>query len=206
MPTGTQYWKCINGQWVNVTSLLGSNDGDNTLTLTLTDGGLGDADGVANGTIVDPGGPAVAVTTPTSPHASPSVPTQIKLDQVSVQYLSINPKQAAASQPVTITTNVVNTGDNAVNYGVDLKINGQVEQTRMVSVGPQATQPVKFTVVRAQPGTYAIEIGGQTSSFTILGAGSTPTSRSANVGLIAILAVLILATVVILMLTFRRRA
>ena len=32
MPVGTQYWKCINGQWVDVTSLLGDNDGDNVLT------------------------------------------------------------------------------------------------------------------------------------------------------------------------------
>lgn len=42
---------------MDVTSLLGDNDGDNMLTLTLTDGGLGDDDGAANGTIVDAGGP-----------------------------------------------------------------------------------------------------------------------------------------------------
>lgn len=58
-PTGVQYWKCQNGAWINVTSLLGDNDGDIVLTLTLTDGGLGDADGQANGTIVDPGGVAI---------------------------------------------------------------------------------------------------------------------------------------------------
>ncbi len=53
---GSEYWKVIDGEWVDVTSLLGSNDGDNILTLTLTDGGLGDADGEINGVIVDPGG------------------------------------------------------------------------------------------------------------------------------------------------------
>jgi hypothetical protein len=57
MPVGTQYWKCHDGAWLDVTSLLGDNDGDNVLTLTLTDGGLGDADGECNGVIVDPGGP-----------------------------------------------------------------------------------------------------------------------------------------------------
>jgi streptogramin lyase len=208
MPINTQYWKCINGNWVDCTSLLGDNDGDNILTLTITDGGLGDADGVANGTIVDPGGPAVAAAqaAPASPHASPLVPTQIKLDQVSVQYLSVNPKQAAASQPVTISTNVVNTGDNAVNYGVDLKINGQVEQTRMVSVGPQTTQPVKFTVTKAQPGTYTIDVGGQNGAFTILGTGNSTTSKSASSAMIVILAfgVLILITVVAVLLTRRQ--
>jgi hypothetical protein len=60
---GTEYWKVINGVWTNVTSLLGSDDGDSVLTLTITDGGLGDADGAANGQVADPGGVAVAGST-----------------------------------------------------------------------------------------------------------------------------------------------
>jgi hypothetical protein len=43
----------------------GSNDGDVTITLTLTDGGAGDHDGAANGVIADPGGPFVAAATET---------------------------------------------------------------------------------------------------------------------------------------------
>ena len=58
VPVGTQYWKYhIPEGWVDVTSLLGDDDGDNVLTLTLTDGSLGDDDGAADGTIVDQGGP-----------------------------------------------------------------------------------------------------------------------------------------------------
>jgi hypothetical protein len=58
IPAGTQYWKYQNGVWYQLPdSLVGDNDGDNVLTITLTDGGIGDADGVANGVIVDPGGP-----------------------------------------------------------------------------------------------------------------------------------------------------
>jgi len=67
VPVGTTYWKCQGGTWVDCTSLLGDNDGDNILTLTLTDGGLGDSDGAADGTIVDPGGPAVAAAAPPVP-------------------------------------------------------------------------------------------------------------------------------------------
>jgi hypothetical protein len=56
-PVGTQYWKYhVPEGWINVSSLLGDNDGDNVLTLTLTDGGLGDDDGTANGLIDDQGG------------------------------------------------------------------------------------------------------------------------------------------------------
>jgi len=61
VPAGAQYWKVIDGTWVDVTSLLGDNDGDNVLTLTITDGGLGDADGIANGNISDPGGVGFAL-------------------------------------------------------------------------------------------------------------------------------------------------
>jgi len=57
VPVGTEYWKCHDSAWLDVTSLLGDDDGDNVLTLTLTDGGLGDDDGECNGEIVDPGGP-----------------------------------------------------------------------------------------------------------------------------------------------------
>jgi hypothetical protein len=58
LPVGTQYWKYHESEgWIDVTSLLGDDDGDNVLTLTLTDGGLGDDDGVQNGVIVDQGAP-----------------------------------------------------------------------------------------------------------------------------------------------------
>jgi hypothetical protein len=62
VPVGTQYWKYHEPEgWIDVTSLVGDDDGDNVLTLTLTDGGLGDDDGVQNGVIVDQGGPGFPV-------------------------------------------------------------------------------------------------------------------------------------------------
>jgi hypothetical protein len=58
--TAAQYYKVhTSGQWSEIP--FGSNDGDNLITLTLTDGDPEtDADGIANGTIDDPG----AITTP----------------------------------------------------------------------------------------------------------------------------------------------
>jgi hypothetical protein len=46
-PVGTVWLKLIGGRWVALP--VGSDDGDNVITVTLTDGGQGDADGVANG-------------------------------------------------------------------------------------------------------------------------------------------------------------
>jgi hypothetical protein len=220
MDVGTQYWKCQNGKWLNCTSLLGDDDGDNVLTLTLTDGSTqGDSDGVANGTIVDPGGPVIAAAAPPAPpapapaapappapRASSTPPRPLNPPQMSLQYLSINPQQTSANQPVTILTNVVNTGDEAGNYYLALKINGQAEQTRMVSVGPQGAQPVKFTVTKAQPGAYTVDIGGQRGSFIITGRGSNTAGAPTSSWFIAMMFVVVLALIVVVILMLRRTA
>jgi hypothetical protein len=145
---------------------------------------------------------------PPNPNVSPSNPNNwtrnLNPPTMSVAFVSVNPQQAVANQPVTISTNVVNTGDQGGNLNVTLKINGQVEEARMVSVGPQASQPIKFIVAKSQPGTYAIDIGGQQGSFTINGAGST-TGKPINSGMIAIIVIcgLVLTTFVVLI-AFRR--
>ena len=67
IPTSSKYYKvdAANG-WHEIP--FGHNDGDNTITLTLTDGDPAtDADGVANGIIVDPGVVALASATPVTP-------------------------------------------------------------------------------------------------------------------------------------------
>lgn len=59
-PAGTHpsaWVKCQNG---NCAAYPNTSISGDTITLTLTDGGAGDADGVANGVITDPGAPAVA--------------------------------------------------------------------------------------------------------------------------------------------------
>jgi hypothetical protein len=57
-PVGTQFWKYQNGRgWYQIP--ISDDDGDNIIIIMLTDGGIGDADGTANGVIVDPGGPGI---------------------------------------------------------------------------------------------------------------------------------------------------
>jgi len=60
IPDKWVWWNYIEGQgWSSLP--IGSNDGDEVITITKTDGGVGDADGVANGVITDPGGIAEAI-------------------------------------------------------------------------------------------------------------------------------------------------
>jgi len=294
VPTGTQYWKCQNGTWVNVTSLLGDDDGDNILTLTLTDGGLGDADGLANGTIVDPGGPGIpvpvadfvgsptsgvapltvqftdqssgtvtswswdfgdsngstqqnpsntytstgtysvsltatgpgggdtktrtsyiTVTAPAQPlrAAGPAMldgastggpaPARVTPPDLTPKYLSVNPKQVYANQPVTILTNVVNRGNMAGSYMVNLLINGQVEQRTTVSVSAGGTQPVRFTVTKAQPGTYTVAVGGDRAKFMVMGDAQSKATGSGPIVAVATLLLVLVAG--LLLLVFRKR-
>jgi len=151
--------------------------------------------------------PELEVNTGTQQDTSPTNPNNwtrnLNPATMSVQFVSVNPQQAVANQPVTISTNVVNTGDQGGNMNVALKINGLVEQTRMISVGPQASQPIKFTVTRAQPGTYAIDIGGQTGSFTI--PDTTSHNAPINGVMIALLIMAVLVVVITMVLIFNRR-
>jgi parallel beta-helix repeat protein len=182
MPIGTQYWKCQNGEWVNVN--LGDDDGDNVLTLTLTDGGLGDADGVADGVIVDPGGPGIPIPLSTEKKAAESA-------DLSASYLQISPPQVNPNQPVTISINVANTGGEGGSHAVTLYINGNAEQSKTVTVSPGSSQNVAFTVSKATRGTYAVLLEGQSGQFTVksttaLGGGGLGTG-----GIIAIVLVVI---------------
>lgn len=49
-----EYWKYVSGAWIFLTDGMAE---DNTLAFSITDGGPFDSDGLANGTIVDPGAP-----------------------------------------------------------------------------------------------------------------------------------------------------
>jgi hypothetical protein len=55
VPAGTVWAKLIGNKWSTLP--IGDDDGDNIITFQVTDGGAGDADGEANCTIVEPGGP-----------------------------------------------------------------------------------------------------------------------------------------------------
>ena len=154
-----------------------------------------------------PAPPAPPTPPPTQRRASPSMGTPTALPPaMTLQYLAINPQQTYAGQPVTITTNVSNTGGCTGQYTVTLMINGQVEESRLVSVGAQSALPVKFTVTRDVPGTYTVTIGSQQASFVILGSGTAASPVSDGLIAILIVGVLVLVTAVGLILALRRPA
>jgi len=60
VPVGTVWWKYDNGRWYSLPNL--SDNGNHIMVIRLTDGGVGDSDGLVNGFITDPGGPGNPMT------------------------------------------------------------------------------------------------------------------------------------------------
>jgi hypothetical protein len=209
IPANSQYWKCSNGQWVNVTSLVGDNDGDNILTLTITDGGPGDADGVANGVISDPGGPVVPLAGAISGgnSSSSAIPELFQGNpaKLSVKYLNVQPQRVQVNQPAIIYANIANSGDESGSYTATLKINGQVEETKTGIVEGHAAVPLKFEIIEGDPGVYQVDVNGQQTQFTVIADNNAGISPQ-TVFLIGIIVCAIGALIAAIFLIRRRNA
>jgi len=88
--------------------------------------------------------------------------------EFTITSLDLNSEQVKPRQEVTASVNVTNTGGSEGNYTLNLTINGEVEQTRTVSLAPQATETVTFTITREEPGSYSVSIDGETAEFVVL--------------------------------------
>ena len=114
VPMGSLWWKvnttAENNTWYSLP--IGSDNGDNVVTITLTDGGPGDNDGVVNGIIVDPSGIGI----PSAPPASISNLTNIT-GQRWINWTWNNPPDAAFNYTMVFLngTRQTNTSDPFYN-------------------------------------------------------------------------------------------
>ena len=131
--------------------------------------------------------------------------TTIRTANLRIAMLNV-PGQVSVNQPITISANVVNDGTETGSTRVALKINGQIEQTKMVTVGGGSSRQVKFTVTRTEPGSYTVIMGfSQRASFLVTKDSSSSTSVDGGVIVMILLGFLVLAAVIVVMLSFRRR-
>ncbi len=105
----------------------GSNDGDALITLTLTDGGAGDHDLVANGVIDDPGGP--------------SLPTEVLISSATGNQQSQTVAWNSVDKEYLVLWQDFRNGSANPNiYGARLDINGSVVATDLPIVTQTAKQ------------------------------------------------------------------
>lgn len=126
--------------------------------------------------------------------AEPPAQTLARPANTSVLTASVQPSQVTAGQPVTIMANVKNNGDLSDSFNAELTINGQLEASKQVNVPGNGAVPVEFAVVKDEPGTYTIDIGGQKAYFTVVGNATKDVSSTSTIaymvlGLLAMLAV-----------------
>jgi len=95
--------------------------------------------------------------------------------EFTVTNLTINPIKAEEFEPITITANLTNIGDEPGNYVGNLTINNVLEDNQTILLEGGESTILEFTVVQQTEGTYTAEIGGLTGTFEI-----TPLSPSSS--------------------------
>jgi S-layer protein (TIGR01567 family) len=81
--------------------------------------------------------------------------------------LVVKPLEVSAGKDVKISVDVGNTGNAAGNKSVELFVNGNVTDSKEVSLDVGKNTTVTFEHVEEVPGTYKVEIGGETATYTV---------------------------------------
>jgi hypothetical protein len=102
-----------------------------------------------------------------------------KQAEFTLKDLKITPSEAEVFEPVQISVNVTNIGDEQGEYVANLTINGLLEQNQTVLVPARNSTLAEFTVLKETAGTYTVEIGELSSSLTI----KVPSPTSSKIGL-----------------------
>ncbi|WP_292380673.1 S-layer protein domain-containing protein [Methanosarcina sp. UBA289] len=81
--------------------------------------------------------------------------------------LVIEPLEVSAGKDAAISINIGNKGNAAGNESVELLINGNVSDSKEVSLDVGNNTTVTFEYAEDVPGTYTVEIGGETATYTV---------------------------------------
>jgi len=99
------------------------------------------------------------------------IPARVAAD-FEVKDITIDPPSPKEGEPVTITCTVTNTGTTKQEISLELTINGEVQDTQKISLNPNASQKVSFSITAGSPGEYIVELDGESATFTVEPAAS----------------------------------
>ena len=94
--------------------------------------------------------------------------------------LTIDPPEAGIGQPIMISVNVTNIGDEEGNFSATLIINDLVKETQSVQLLGNESNIVSFTDTENAEGTYFVKIGDLNGTFTITNMPPPSTLRISN--------------------------
>jgi PGF-pre-PGF domain-containing protein len=81
--------------------------------------------------------------------------------------LAISPAEVDIGGTVSISVNVANTGDLTGTYTITLKINGEVVETKEVTLAGGASKTVTFITFKDKAGSYSVDVNGIAGSFKV---------------------------------------
>jgi hypothetical protein len=96
-----------------------------------------------------------------------------------VSDLIISPSEAEVFEPVQISVNLTNIGDEQGEYMANLTINNVIEQNQTFVVDGHNSTIVEFSVLEQREGNYSVELGGLLGSLKV----TPPSSTSSTIGL-----------------------
>jgi len=90
--------------------------------------------------------------------------------------VAVSPSSVEAGNPVTVTVTLDNTGELIGTETVELYVNDVLEDSETTSVVGGGTDSVTFQVTKDTAGSYTVEAGGETATFTVTEPEPEPTS------------------------------
>jgi hypothetical protein len=84
-----------------------------------------------------------------------------------VSDISVSPSEVNIGETVTICVLVTNTGDDIASCTIMLKINGEEEKTKEVTLGAGASEEVTFATAKDVAGSYSVDVNGLSGSFIV---------------------------------------
>ncbi|MBI4339448.1 MAG: hypothetical protein HY680_05795 [Chloroflexi bacterium] len=81
--------------------------------------------------------------------------------------LEVLPRPASPGEPLQVSFLLSNLGQQGGDLEVVVRVDGQIESQRTVSLGPQSTRPVSFSLPGKPAGTYLLDVNGTTVQFQV---------------------------------------
>ena len=80
---------------------------------------------------------------------------------------SVSPSTVESGSSVTVTAEVSNTGDETGDVRVTLKVSGAEVESEIVTLDAGDDTTLTWTVTETTPGTYTVDVNGDTATFTV---------------------------------------
>jgi len=81
--------------------------------------------------------------------------------------LDITPAKITTGEKATVKVKIRNGEAETYTYNVPLMVNGVADDRRSVTLDPEATELITFTLTKSQPGTYGISVGDRESTLVV---------------------------------------